>query len=667
MYREMNVMSLDDLNGTAVLSVATEDGHLYFKDGSGRHGISTEKKVLNGWNILSVILDTTSSGSLSIDVRLNNEDFHVNAEAAISQAAVLSIGGKDFPFVGMMSDLKSEAIDAPHPVQKDLLFSKSMKDPFSRPCVCVTTDGVNGIRNELNYFTAKQENSDKELTLDLPIGLDVRLDESGNRLLSETVSYDERRRISKIKFFDIPTEYFYDGHNRLIYIKHKTDRFSYEYDKYGNIIKENGVSKWAYDENCPVLLKKFDDMTIEYENGKMLPVRVSKYGSVKRAFSYQGGRLSSVYIDGTTMNYRYDSYGRRTEKYSDGYSVRYIYRGGLLVGMRTGTKKIRFEYTCENRLFSMTVVDLTTRQEKKGYYVLSVHGDVIKIVDASGNDLVSYSYDAWGKAEMKSGGNDFASYNPFRYRGYVYDGETGYYLCGTRYYVPEWRRWLTPDSFEYLNTDCPSGLNPFCYCNNNPINYVDPTGHFAIGFLILGFVLGASIGFGSVVYRDWQDDGEIFNGSLQWSDYFKGTVMGAALGVACGTVVGFGTGAVIKGLISVGKKIVVDFISYVISGTQFGSFEDYALAFAFGGISSLLSRSWKNGLDVFLRPMMSQFLSFGFGKQVEFNKLKFGYDIATRFLTAYVPDIFRPIFRGFAKSVWSWYKKGKQEELLKYE
>lgn len=501
MYREMNVMSLEDLSGTAVLSVATEDGRLYFKDGSGRHGISTEKKVLDGWNILSVILDTTSSGSLSIDVRLNNEDFHVNAEAAISQAAVLSIGGKDWPFVGMMSDLKSEAIDAPHPVQKDLLFSKSMKDPFSRPCVCVTTDGVNGIRNELNYFTAKQENSDKELTLDLPIGLDVRLDESGNRLLSETVSYDERRRISKIKFFDIPTEYFYDGHNRLIYIKHKTERFSYEYDKYGNIIKEKGVSKWAYDENCPVLLKKFDDMTIEYENGKMLPVRVSKYGSVKRAFSYQGGRLSSVYIDGTTMNYRYDSYERRTEKYSYGYSVRYIYRGGLLIGMRTGTKKIRFEYTCENRLFSMTVVDLTTRQEKKGYYVLSVHGDVIKIVDASGNDLVSYSYDAWGKAEMKSGGNDFASYNPFRYRGYVYDGETGYYLCGTRYYVPEWRRWLTPDSFEYLNTDCPSGLNPFCYCNNNPINYVDPTGHFAISIgLFLGLVSASfAIGFTSSV------------------------------------------------------------------------------------------------------------------------------------------------------------------------
>ena len=494
MYREMNIMSLEDLNGTAVLSVATEDGRLYFKDGSGRHGISTEKKVLDGWNILSVILDTTSSGSLSIDVRLNNEDFHVNAEAAISQAAVLSIGGKDCPFVGMMSDLKSEAIDAPHPVQKDLLFSKSMKDPFSRPCVCVTTDGVNGIQTSIEYLSKTKDK--QTYTYDIPKKYIAKLTDRESSALIEELEYDTKQRIGKIQRLLIPLEYFYDLNNRLSRAGTDGIFYEFEYDKYGNIIKENGVSKWAYDENCPVLLKRFDDMTIEYENGKMLPVRVSKYGNVKRAFSYQGGRLSSVYIDGTTMNYRYDSYGRRTEKYSDGYSVRYIYRGGLLVGMRTGTKKIRFEYTCENRLFSMTVVDLTTRQEKKGYYILSIHGDVIKIVNASGNDLVSYSYDAWGKTEMKSGGNDFASYNPFRYRGYVYDGETGYYLCGTRYYVPEWRRWLTPDSFEYLNTDCPNGLNPFCYCNNDPINYVDPTGHIAISSIIVTIVIGACISAG---------------------------------------------------------------------------------------------------------------------------------------------------------------------------
>lgn len=33
-------------------------------------------------------------------------------------------------------------------------------------------------------------------------------------------------------------------------------------------------------------------------------------------------------------------------------------------------------------------------------------------------------------------------YNPFRYKGYYYDEKSKMYYCKSRYYVPEWCRWL---------------------------------------------------------------------------------------------------------------------------------------------------------------------------------------------------------------------------------
>ena len=39
-----------------------------------------------------------------------------------------------------------------------------------------------------------------------------------------------------------------------------------------------------------------------------------------------------------------------------------------------------------------------------------------------------------------------AELNPIRYRGYYWDAETGYYWLQTRYYSPEWRRFINADS-----------------------------------------------------------------------------------------------------------------------------------------------------------------------------------------------------------------------------
>ena len=56
-------------------------------------------------------------------------------------------------------------------------------------------------------------------------------------------------------------------------------------------------------------------------------------------------------------------------------------------------------------------------------YVHNLQGDIVAIVDAAGNLVVEYKYDAWGKLLSATGtlAATRGKWNPFRYRGYVYD------------------------------------------------------------------------------------------------------------------------------------------------------------------------------------------------------------------------------------------------------
>ena len=65
--------------------------------------------------------------------------------------------------------------------------------------------------------------------------------------------------------------------------------------------------------------------------------------------------------------------------------------------------------------------------------------------------------------------------------------------------------------------------------------YYDPSGHSAI---LIGLIIGALIGFGTAAYIDYQDDGQIFNGSVAWYDYLGATVLGGAIGAGLGAFAG---------------------------------------------------------------------------------------------------------------------------------
>lgn len=129
------------------------------------------------------------------------------------------------------------------------------------------------------------------------------------------------------------------------------------------------------------------------------------------------------------------------------------------------------------------------------YFQRNLLGDVVGIYNTSGTKITEYAYDAYGNCTIKQGaGNTISKINPIRYRGYYYDRETNLYYLNSRYYNPEWRRFLSPDDSAYLDTESVNGLNLYCYCNNDPVNYCDPSGHLALATILLGCFAAFAVG-----------------------------------------------------------------------------------------------------------------------------------------------------------------------------
>ncbi|MBE5810201.1 MAG: hypothetical protein E7318_04615 [Clostridiales bacterium] len=83
----------------------------------------------------------------------------------------------------------------------------------------------------------------------------------------------------------------------------------------------------------------------------------------------------------------------------------------------------------------------------------NLQGDIVAILDSDGTAVVNYVYDAWGHPINKTGGmaNTLGAVQPFRYRGYVYDEETGLYYLRSRYYNEVQCRFANADAIVTRN------------------------------------------------------------------------------------------------------------------------------------------------------------------------------------------------------------------------
>ena len=100
---------------------------------------------------------------------------------------------------------------------------------------------------------------------------------------------------------------------------------------------------------------------------------------------------------------------------------------------------------------------------------LDNNGNVTRYLDANGNTVAQYTYDAFGKTISQSG--QLANMFRFLFSTKYHDAETGLYYYGYRFYSPSLMRWLNRDPIEE-----DGGLNLYGFCGNNAICKYDRDG-----------------------------------------------------------------------------------------------------------------------------------------------------------------------------------------------
>ena len=178
------------------------------------------------------------------------------------------------------------------------------------------------------------------------------------------------------------------------------------------------------------------------------------------------------------------------------------------------------------------------------YYLRNGQNDIVGLMDESGVRVVEYIYDAWGKLISTTGtlATTLGADNPFRYRGYYYDTETGLYYVSSRYYDSEIGRWINADTSEALTVGFENFVqyNLFAYCFNNHVNMTDETGAWPswVGKVVAAVAVVAVVAAVAAITVATAGAGTAA------AVIAVGAAKGAAIGMISGAAMGAATGAV---------------------------------------------------------------------------------------------------------------------------
>ncbi len=187
------------------------------------------------------------------------------------------------------------------------------------------------------------------------------------------------------------------------------------------------------------------------------------------SWAWQGRQLTKA-VKEKTVTFTYDSEGIRTSKTVGSTTTKYLLNGTQILAQTTNGITTSFFYDQQGNRVAMA-----DSGNHFYYYIYNLQGDVIALADGqTGKLAATYTYDAWGKCTVKNAtGSTIGTDNPFRYRGYYYDSESGLYYLNSRYYDAETGRFINADGQFTANIN---GINLFSYCYNCPIAYKDDGG-----------------------------------------------------------------------------------------------------------------------------------------------------------------------------------------------
>lgn len=305
---------------------------------------------------------------------------------------------------------------------------------------------------------------------------------STEKILKDTFQYDERNQLIRenSQSQDKTIVYAYDQGGNLKSVK--------EYAYTEGTLPETPVHEetGTYSSTWKDQLLNWDGTAMTYDAvGNMLTRGDTVY-------TWTMGRKLACVDNGRKAQYFYDHTGARVKKVVDGVITNYHMAGDLLASETCNGGTTWYVYDSGANLVAIIIAG------KYYYYVRNVQNDIVALVDDSGKTVVNYVYDSWGKLLSITGSlkDTVGIQNPFRYRGYYYDNETGMYYLKNRYYDPGLRRFIGSDAITTVEASLETfhNRNLYIYCNQNPIVRSDSKGN--IWQVLLAGAVGAGISLG---------------------------------------------------------------------------------------------------------------------------------------------------------------------------
>jgi len=488
-----------------------------------------------------------------------------------------------------------------------------------------------------NTTTAKHFNTAIEYDTDAARTAYSRIKHYINQGEAISYEYDTAGNISKITNPDGSyVTYTYDALNQLLSEEYSSAvnlphpmygssmdgmqvvRILYTYDARGNLLSKDYI--WpdgtSYVERLQYTDAVWNDRVTKIGNTTITYDEIGNplNWTDNATLTWEHGRqLASFTRGNTVVSYTYNDEGIRTSKTIGDVTTNYNVIDGSLRSLSDGTNTLQF---FEKSVYFNNV---------EYWYVYNAQNDVIGLINADGEYVVEYTYSAYGLPLSKTGSmaDTLGTLNPFRYRGYIYDEETGLYYCNSRYYDPSVGRFINADN-EALATTTPEvphwDKNLYAYCDNNPMMRMDETGEvWSLAGIITGAAIGAVTSFASTLFT---------GGSM------KDALVSAGIGAVSGALSSLGiVGRIIGGVITGIGTGVYNYMNGATWGTSL------ATGLTVGVISTF---TIGYGIDKFTKAIGVQNVSTAVSAAVDltygFSSLIIASAVSTSILLTHSPD-----------------------------
>ena len=292
------------------------------------------------------------------------------------------------------------------------------------------------------------------------LGRITRETKTGKEDISYT--YDANNNRKQMTIGNKTTAYQYNKNDELLRTDtlhtdtEKNDVVIYKNDKNGNrlaTVNRSEIPAEAKDTS-------YIDVDVTLGDNQLNDNVVNHYNALNQ--------LTETLTKNYKVSFTYDAEGLRTGKMVNGEKTVYVWDGDQVVMELSKGGAVQKRYIRGNDLVYADKGENT----EKTYYVTDMHGNVVQLLDESGNVTKTYEYDSFGN-EVKPEKKDE---NPYRYCGEYYDKETEEVYLRARYYEPGVGRFITRDTYTG-ESDEPLSLHLYTYCENDGVNAWDPSGH----------------------------------------------------------------------------------------------------------------------------------------------------------------------------------------------